>query len=102
MTKAYSAKRISGENKCLFMIGPRWMQESFMHFTIIGLLQLIVRSMMGFCPPDYYSLPEQVAGLGDPDVLALQLTLPNQLREPVANGTHASSKAGGMQLQLFL
>jgi hypothetical protein len=50
----------------------------------------------GLLPPDYYSLPEQVAGLGNPDVLALQLTQPNSTPEPTANGSHAPSISGGV------
>lgn len=49
----------------------------------------------GLLPPDYYSLPEQVAGLGNPDVLALQLTLPNTPREPTRNGSHTPSTTSG-------
>lgn len=48
----------------------------------------------GLLPPDYYSLPEQVAGFGNPDVLALQLTSPQVPAETGTNGTHAVRSGG--------
>jgi len=50
----------------------------------------------GLLPPDYYSLPEQVLGPGNPDVLALQLTFPNAPSSPKANGTPTVSGTGGI------
>jgi hypothetical protein len=50
----------------------------------------------GLLPPDYYSLPEQVLGLGNPDVLALQLTIPNAPSKPNANGTSTHSTSSGI------
>jgi hypothetical protein len=46
-------------------------------------------------PPSYYCLPEQVAGVGNPDVLTLQFTSPNT-PVPAANrnGTHKPSDSG--------
>ena len=48
-------------------------------------------------PQGYYSLPEQVAGAGNPDVLTLQFTSPKTL-PPEANGrngSHRPDRAGG-------
>jgi hypothetical protein len=50
----------------------------------------------GLLPPDYYSLPEQVLGLGNPDVLALQLTIPNAQSTPLANGSLTQSDSSGV------
>jgi hypothetical protein len=48
-------------------------------------------------PPSYYCLPEQVAGVGNPDVLTLQFTIPNP-PPPLANGngSHKPNESGGV------
>lgn len=48
----------------------------------------------GLLPPDYYALPEQVAGPGNPDVLTLQLNQPGAAPTPPANGARAAGGGG--------
>ncbi|MCI0700620.1 MAG: DUF4058 family protein [Planctomycetia bacterium] len=48
-------------------------------------------------PPSYYCLPEQVAGVGNPDVLTLQFTSPpNSVPTPNGNGPQKSGESGGV------
>ncbi len=48
-------------------------------------------------PSSYYCLPEQVAGVGNPDVLTLQFTTPNNpLPTANGNGTHKPTASGGV------
>lgn len=58
-------------------------------------ISVLDTTLNGLLPAGYYSLPEQVAGLGKPDVLALQLNPPNAPPEPTANGSHGPSGSGG-------
>lgn len=53
-------------------------------------------ALSALLPPQYYCLPEQVAGLGTPDILTLQFGIPNA-PAPTTNGTHApDGTAGGV------
>ena len=66
--------------------------HAFHQIWIVELHTALTRVL----PPEYYSLPDQVAGIGNPDVLTLQLALSNP-PAPAANGAHGTNEfAGGV------
>jgi hypothetical protein len=52
------------------------------------------RAMTRLLPPEYYSLPEQVTGTGNPDVIALKFGFPTP-PPPHVNGTNGSPPPDG-------
>lgn len=57
--------------------------HAFHHLWITSLHSALNR---GVLPPDYYALPDQVAGPGNPDVLGLQRSRPLRARKPRNSG----------------
>ncbi len=67
-----------------------------LHHHWISAINLALND--GRLPADYYALPEQIAGIGRPDVLTLQFATPLPPPKPTANGTHSPLSGGGIAL----
>jgi hypothetical protein len=65
--------------------------HAFHHYWI----STIGRALNSRLPSSYYCLPEQVAGAGNPDVLALQFAIPGAPLPANGHGTHTPAGTGG-------
>jgi hypothetical protein len=67
--------------------------HAFHHLWITELHRVVSKRL----PSSYYCLPEQVAGVGNPDVLTLQFSSPNTPQPGTnGNGSHKPGDSGGI------